>query len=591
MFCTLVVIVVCKFTLTFLLFSRCDNGKSLLIVNPQLLTHQVFPLYFKHSNFLSFVRQLNFYGFKKIKLPQYYTAVAGAAASSSSSSSTTSDYSKQRKKSSGRNRTDDPTSETTVPPATTNNTNNKPWKFRHVHFRQGRSDLLCKIRKQQLQFKQQRSPLTPYDTAAEEDDAGDEGEEEEEEDDNDGGVEMEKSPCCECRSGSGGTAITTTSVAASPFARTESVAVQGMQLQIDTLTRTVASLEQSLAMLQGMIAPLLTASGSEDTTTLRGTTPLPFPCVPYDEKKEIYLGNGSCQCGCAMIESCRSITAANSDTSDCLSPEEHGIMSLKGDKFASMSSHLLSSIAPGLSIKPHIQISPQDMQQRLAATKSKIVYHDEDCLSQCSTSCEPLNIWYESANDKSPAVQSEFAKDHDLDMNDGVKINSNRVDNNGGSGDCDDPYHLLPPWKRPKWSYWEDGSDSSNCPHNAILWKDANTVPSMVNAADHANRRINTRYEDDSEPLMLSQAIIDEEIWACFAGFDHPSHHPSNETTHAAALPGTSQTTHTSNSNELQDIIPTQQSSNTNSTSSLGSEARRSGYYLYGDGRSAAPQA
>ncbi|EKX48342.1 hypothetical protein GUITHDRAFT_151863 [Guillardia theta CCMP2712] len=41
------------------------NGEALLIVDPSSFATQILPRYFKHSNFASFVRQLNLYGFHK----------------------------------------------------------------------------------------------------------------------------------------------------------------------------------------------------------------------------------------------------------------------------------------------------------------------------------------------------------------------------------------------------------------------------------------------------------------------------------------------------------------------------------------------
>jgi hypothetical protein len=44
-----------------------DDGLSFIIKNIDTFTEEVIPQYFKHSKFASFVRQLNFYGFRKIK--------------------------------------------------------------------------------------------------------------------------------------------------------------------------------------------------------------------------------------------------------------------------------------------------------------------------------------------------------------------------------------------------------------------------------------------------------------------------------------------------------------------------------------------
>ncbi|CAR29441.1 hypothetical protein ZYGR_0AD01230 [Zygosaccharomyces rouxii] len=44
-----------------------EDGKSFVVVNREEFVHQVLPKYFKHSNFASFVRQLNMYGWHKVQ--------------------------------------------------------------------------------------------------------------------------------------------------------------------------------------------------------------------------------------------------------------------------------------------------------------------------------------------------------------------------------------------------------------------------------------------------------------------------------------------------------------------------------------------
>mmetsp|Transcript_21714 Transcript_21714/g.66455 ORF Transcript_21714/g.66455 Transcript_21714/m.66455 type:complete len:404 (-) Transcript_21714:195-1406(-) len=43
------------------------DGKTFVIKNPETFAAQIIPSFFRHNNFSSFVRQLNFYGFRKIK--------------------------------------------------------------------------------------------------------------------------------------------------------------------------------------------------------------------------------------------------------------------------------------------------------------------------------------------------------------------------------------------------------------------------------------------------------------------------------------------------------------------------------------------
>lgn len=52
---------------TILYFSRSNDGRTFLIKEPDIFAVEIIPQYFKHNNLSSFVRQLNFYGFRKIK--------------------------------------------------------------------------------------------------------------------------------------------------------------------------------------------------------------------------------------------------------------------------------------------------------------------------------------------------------------------------------------------------------------------------------------------------------------------------------------------------------------------------------------------
>lgn len=53
------------------LVSWSDDGSALVIKRPTDFANKVLPLYFKHSNFSSFIRQLNMYKFKKSKNSHY----------------------------------------------------------------------------------------------------------------------------------------------------------------------------------------------------------------------------------------------------------------------------------------------------------------------------------------------------------------------------------------------------------------------------------------------------------------------------------------------------------------------------------------
>lgn len=81
------------------------EGDTFIIFSPDLFAQKVMSKYFKSTKFNSFIRQLNFYGFKKT--------------------------------------TRDPSSEDKSP-------SNRFWEFRHPLFLRGRRDLLSKIHRKQL---------------------------------------------------------------------------------------------------------------------------------------------------------------------------------------------------------------------------------------------------------------------------------------------------------------------------------------------------------------------------------------------------------------------------------------------------------
>ncbi|KAL7581182.1 hypothetical protein ACA910_005971 [Epithemia clementina (nom. ined.)] len=82
-----------------------DGGTTFVVKDTEKFAAEVIPEFFKHNNFSSFVRQLNFYGFRKIKSDPLRIRDAESSEES------------------------------------------RFWKFRHEKFQRGREDLLGEIRK------------------------------------------------------------------------------------------------------------------------------------------------------------------------------------------------------------------------------------------------------------------------------------------------------------------------------------------------------------------------------------------------------------------------------------------------------------
>eukprot|EP00557_Chaetoceros_sp_GSL56_P005346 CAMPEP_0176487482 /NCGR_PEP_ID=MMETSP0200_2-20121128/6159_1 /TAXON_ID=947934 /ORGANISM="Chaetoceros sp., Strain GSL56" /LENGTH=568 /DNA_ID=CAMNT_0017884321 /DNA_START=105 /DNA_END=1808 /DNA_ORIENTATION=+ len=93
-----------------------QDGSSFFIKNVSSFSSQILPRYFKHSNFSSFVRQLNFYGFAKTRDVKW---IMDDGRSSSTSTS------------SGRHCHD--------------HYDSKHWQFQHEHFQRNEPELLIRI--------------------------------------------------------------------------------------------------------------------------------------------------------------------------------------------------------------------------------------------------------------------------------------------------------------------------------------------------------------------------------------------------------------------------------------------------------------
>jgi len=100
--------------------SWSDNGETFVVKQPTVFETKIIPQFFKHSKFSSFVRQLNFYGFRKIKFSDTIKIDAKLEAETANF-----------------------------------------WRFRHENFLRGKPELLVEIRRSNSQSVTEKEKPVP----------------------------------------------------------------------------------------------------------------------------------------------------------------------------------------------------------------------------------------------------------------------------------------------------------------------------------------------------------------------------------------------------------------------------------------------
>lgn len=100
--------------------SWSDNGETFVVKQPTVFETKIIPQFFKHSKFSSFVRQLNFYGFRKIKFSDTIKIDAKLEAETANF-----------------------------------------WRFRHENFLRGKPELLVEIRRSNSQSVTEKDKPVP----------------------------------------------------------------------------------------------------------------------------------------------------------------------------------------------------------------------------------------------------------------------------------------------------------------------------------------------------------------------------------------------------------------------------------------------